>query len=105
MYTYTHAPPTSCSPCPSLADYGNKISKHALKVSVVLKLALYERRTVHGETMLPLTDFFVIVTTVLNQFLSLALSWFTIGRLLKNVSKPARNLALPAKMPDGTRHW
>ena len=34
---------------------------------------------------------------VLNQFLPLALSRLTLGRLLKKVNKPARNLPVPAK--------
>ena len=41
---------------------------------------------------------------LVNQFLALALSWLTIGSLLKKVNKPARNMPVPAKGQDLTRH-
>ena len=48
--------------------------------------------------------FFIVVMTVLNQFLPPTLSWLTIGCLLKKVNKPARNLPVPVKGRDLTRH-
>ena len=52
------------------------------------------------------TDIFgFLVMIVLNQFLPLALSQLTIGRLLKKVNQPPRNLQVPAKGWDLTRHW
>ena len=41
-----------------------------------------------------------MVKIVLNQFFPLALSWLTLGRLLKKVNKPARDLLVPAKLQD-----
>ena len=47
---------------------------------------------------------FVVVMLVLNQFLPLALSRLTAGRVLKKVNKPARNLRVPANLRDLTRN-
>ena len=41
---------------------------------------------------------------VLQQFLPLAVSWLTIDCLYRKVNKSARNLWVPAKDPDLTRH-
>ena len=49
--------------------------------------------------------FFFVLKVVLNQFLPLALSQLTIGHLPKKVNKPARNLQVPVKVQDLTRHW
>ena len=48
--------------------------------------------------------FSVVGMIVLNKFHPLALSRLTIGCLLKKVHKPARNLPVPAKVWDLTRH-
>ena len=52
----------------------------------------------HFAIMSPKSAENVIVMIVLNQFLSLAPRWLTIGCLLKQVNKPARNLQVPAKV-------
>ena len=48
--------------------------------------------------------FFKVMMIVLNHFLPLALSWLTRGCILKKVNIPAKNVRVPVKGLDLTRH-
>ena len=76
---------------------------HACRTDHILKPSTTRHKRLCRK-LWPFFFFFILVMTVLNQFLPPALSWLTIGCLLKKVKNPARNLPAPVEGQDLARH-